>query len=566
MEQHPEGDFNVSSLHPEQCFAVIEQLIAILLISCSKLKVFIGRWQIIRTRLDALKVCITDVSESPHWSENELLTDLLPGVHATLLQTRELTQRCSDGSFGGKLLMQSDLDVVAAKLNLHVHDLELLIKTGVLNKSNAIVLARPGPGAGREEVCLFARDLFARVQIGHTDFKRKALESLIQLLSEDPKNAVLVAREGDMACLVHILDSPNVLKELAVEAVAILAQTDGCRHGLVIEGALGPLVRMLETSGAACKEKAALAIEGLTRDGENAWALAAYGGVSVLIEVCQSGVAAVRAPAVGALRNVAGVKEIRQAMAEEGAIPVLLSLAVSDSIPVQENAIECLHALASNDEKMRQMIAGEGGIQSLLGLLSEQATPKSQELIIRAINSLSASLTAAKALISASGFLKQLASVLKNGHSTVQQLAASAICNLSFNKETKKALGEAGCIPPLVKMLEAKPSTSQEMAAQALSSLLVVETNRREFVKDDKSVARLVQLLDPRNQTVAKKFPLSALLALSTSKSCRKKIAMAGACQHLQKLAEMEVTGAKKILQRIAGSRLRNIFSRRWRD
>lgn len=131
---------------------------------------------------------------------------------------------------------------------------------------------------------------------------------------------------------------------------------------------------------------------------------------------------------------------------------------------------------------------------------------------------------------------------------------------------TKKALGEAGCIPPLVKMLEAKPSTSQEAAAQALSALLVVQTNRKEFIKDDKSVARLVQLLDPRNQTVAKKFPLSALLALSTSKTCRKKIATAGACQHLQKLAEMEVAGAKKILQRLAGSRLHNIFSRRWRE
>ncbi|KAH9313705.1 hypothetical protein KI387_022332 [Taxus chinensis] len=570
MEQVPDGSpggARVDELHPEQCLAVIEQLLPLLLITCSQIKVFIGRWQIIRTRLDALKVCITDVSESPHWTENELLTDLLPGVHATLLQTRELTRRCTDGSYNGKLLMQSDLDVVATKIKLHVHDLDLLIKTGVLKQSNAIVLAQPGPGAGREEVCLFARDLFARVQIGHTDFKRKALESLVLLLTEDPKNALLVAQEGDMACLVHVLEcSSNALKDLAVVAVAVLAQTDGCRHGLVVEGALGPLVRMLETGGSACKEKAAVAIEGFTRDGENAWALAAYGGVPALIEVCRTGATGARAPAAGALRNVAGVEEIRKAMAEEGAIAVLLNLASSDSIHAQENAIECLYALASNDEKMRQMIAGEGGIQSLLGLLSEPATPKSQELIIRAINSLSASIIAAKTLISSSGFLKQLASVLKNGHSTVQQLAASAICNLSFNKETKKALGEAGCIPPLVKMLESKPSSSQEMAAQALSSLLVVETNRREFVKDDKSVSRLVQLLDPRNQTVAKKFPLSALLALSTSKSCRKKIAMAGACQHLQKLAEMEVVGAKKILQRIAGSRLRNIFSRRWRD
>lgn len=551
----------------EEFLAIVQRLIPILLISASTIKVFIGRWQIIRTRLEQLKACVTSIAESPHWTENDLMKELLPDVRSSLEQARDLAKQCSEMSYSGKLLMQSDLDVVAAKLNLHLHDLDLLIKSGVLRYSNAIVLSMPGRGAGRDDVVFFIKDLFARLQIGNADFKRKALESLVQLLAEDDKNAVLVAGEGDIGYLVHLLDSNiTVIRELAAMAVSVLSLTDGCKHILVVEGALGPLVRLLESGSSFCKEKAAAAIEGLTSNAENAWGVAAYGGVSVLIHICKSGTPAAQAMAAGALRNVAAVEEMRRTMAEEGAITVLLNLVSSGMPSAQENAIECLHAMASQDEKMRQMIAREGGIQSLLHLLEEPTTPKSQELVIRAINSLSASLSTAKALISSSGFLKQLASVLKNGHSTVQQLAASAICNLSFNNETKKALGEAGCIPPLVKMLEGKPSTSQEMAAQALSALLVVQTNRKEFIKDDKSVSRLVQLLDPRNQTVAKKFPLSALLALSTSKTCRKKIATAGACQHLQKLAEMEVAGAKKILQRLAGSRLRNIFSRRWRE
>eukprot|EP01018_Ginkgo_biloba_P037605 Gb_11306 [translate_table: standard] len=557
----------MDGLCPEQCLTIAQQLIPILLISASTIKVFLGRWQIIRTRLEQVKACIFAVADSPHWTENDLIKELLPNVYSTLQQARELAKQCTDLSYNGKLLMQSDLDVVATKLSLHLHDLDLLIKSGVLRQSNAIVLSWPGPGASRDDVVFFIKDLFARLQIGNTDFKRKALDSLIQLLTDDDKNAILVANEGDIGYLVHLMDSNMlVLREQASVAVSMLALTDGCRHSLVVEGSLGPLVRLLDSGSSLSKEKAAAAIEGLTSNSENAWAVAAYGGVSALINACRSGTPGVQAMAAGALRNVAAVEEIRKSMAEEGAIPVLVNLVSCGTAFAQENATEALCTLAFHDEKIRQMIAKEGGIQSLLHLLDESTTPKAQELVIRAIHSLSASVSTAKALISSSGFLKQLASVLKNGHSTVQQLAASAICNLSLNNETKRALGEAGCIPPLVKMLEAKPSSSQEMAAQALSSLLVVQTNRREFIKDEKSVARLVQMLDPRNQSVAKKFPLSALLVLSASKSCRKKIATAGACQHLQKLAEMEVAGAKKILQRIAGSRLRNIFSRKWKE
>lgn len=100
----------------------------------------------------------------------------------------------------------------------------------------------------------FIKDLFARLQIGNADFKRKALESLVQLLAEDDKNAVLVAREGDIGYLVHLLDSNiAVIRELAAMAVSVLSLTDGCKHILVVEGALGPLVRLLESGSSLCK-------------------------------------------------------------------------------------------------------------------------------------------------------------------------------------------------------------------------------------------------------------------------------------------------------------------------
>jgi len=184
----------------------------------------------------------------------------------------------------GKLLMQSDLDVVVNKLNLHQCDLEILIKSGVLRESShAIVVSRPGPGASRDDVIFFVKDLFARLQIGNTQLKEKALISLVQFLQENNKNIII--DEGlDIGYLVHLLDS-NIftIRENSVIAVSILAKSDSGKPCLVGEGVnvIAPLIRLLESGTSVANEKAAEALLGLTVvswepnhiDRENAWAV-----------------------------------------------------------------------------------------------------------------------------------------------------------------------------------------------------------------------------------------------------------------------------------------------------
>ncbi|KAJ0110790.1 hypothetical protein Patl1_01942 [Pistacia atlantica] len=121
----------------------------------------------------------------------------------------------------------------------------------------------------------------------------------------------------------------------------------------------------------------------------------------------------------------------------------------------------------------------------------------------------------------------------------------------------------------LVKLMECpKPVGLQEAATQAIVSVLTVRSNRKELVRDEKSVMRLVQMLDPKYEAVNKTFPVMVVAAVLSggSNGCRKRLVAAGAYQHLQKLAEMEVAGAKKVLQRLAGNRLKSIFSRTWRE
>ncbi|TQE07747.1 hypothetical protein C1H46_006680 [Malus baccata] len=610
---------------------LINSTLSLLLHSSLTVRSFVGRWTALHSKLASLHSSVADISDSPHWAQNPLLHTLLPQLLSTLQRLTALADQCTDAEFaGGKLLMQSDLDMASSSLSNQLRDLDLLLRSGVLHQSNAIVLSHPAPGSDKEDLSFFIRDLFTRLQIGGVEFKKKALESLLQLLNGDNKSSGLVVREGNVAYLIHLLDfhhQPSVreqaifavcllataddessrkavfeegglgpllrilesgsthlkekaamadhqpsVREQAIFAVCLLATADdeSSRKAVFEEGGLGPLLRILESGSTHLKEKAAMAVEALTADPENAWAVSAYGGVSVLIEACRSGSPATQTHAAGAIRNVANVEEIKTALGEEGAVPVLIQLLLSGTITAQEKSANCIAILASSDEYFRALIIQERGLQRLMHLIQDLPNSDTLEHVLRAITWLSASDSCSKILSSSTIFLIQLGEFIKQGNTTLQQISASLLAHLLVNVSdgNKRALGS--CMGSLVKLMESpKPVGLQESAAQSLVSLLTVRSNRKELVRDEKSVMRLVQMLNAKSQEmVASKFPVTVVAAVLSggSDGCRKRLVAAGAHPHLQRLAEMEVAGAKKALQRLAGSRLKTIFSRTWRE
>ncbi|RZR73603.1 hypothetical protein BHM03_00026358 [Ensete ventricosum] len=565
---------------------VLHHLLPFLLAAALSARSLVGRWRLLHSKLSFLGAALADAAASPHWPSNPLFCDhLLPALRATLRSLRVLSARCLDPSLStGKLRLQSDLDIAASALTLHLHDLHLLLRSGLLhhdaspsNSSSAsdddaaIVLSLPGPSASRAEVVLFIRDLFARLQIGAIDLKHQALDSLLDLVAADPaKFSRLVAEEGDLPPLLRLLDaSDHSLRDRAAAAVSLLASaSDASRRAIFEEGVLGPLLRLVDYGPPALKERAAAAIQAMTADPACAWAVSAYGGVSVLVSACHSGsgTPVVQALAAGSLKNVAAIDDIRSAMAEEGAVPALVDLVVSGNLEAQKNATLCLASLASmGGAEIRAAIMQESGLLHLLQFLREAPDPEAIDHALRAISALAASSPAAKLLSSSAPFFAQLTDLVKRGSAGVQQLAATLVADLSPGEDIKRSMAES--MPALVKMMEcSKPASAQEAAAGALTSLLSVRSNRRELSRDEKSVTRLVQMLDPRNEAVGKELPVAVALALTAGAGggARKRIAEAGACRHLQKLAEADVPGAKKALQRIAGGRLKNLFSIAW--
>ncbi|XP_019159261.1 PREDICTED: uncharacterized protein LOC109155979 [Ipomoea nil] len=544
-------------------------LLSQLLPSSLSIKSFSSRWQVIRSKLATLKSLLAEISESPRWSDNSLLPTLLPSLLSTLQRVDALCRQCSDASFTpGKLLMQSDLDMAAGWLSKQIHHLDLLCRSGVLRQSTAIVLSHPSSASTREDLVLFIRDLFTRLQIGGAEFKKKALESLVQLLSGDEKLAGVVAKEGRIGYLINLLDlnADPVICEQAVMAVSMLASSSNqARNCVFEEGGLGPLLRVIDSGSMTMKENAALAVECLTSDPENAWAVSAYGGVPVLTELCKSGSVLAQIHGVGAIRNVCTNEDVRIALADEGAIPVLLQLMVSGKELAQEKAANSVATLASSGEYYRDLLLKEKGLYKLLHVLQESAASETVEHVLRAIHSLSACEQTSRRLSSSTTFIVQLSELIKHGTMMLQYISASLLANLPISEGNKRAI--AGCMGSLVKLMQsAKPDGLQEVATNALASLLTVKSNRKDIVRDEKSVMLLTQMLDPKSDLVSKKFPVAVVAAVMAggSKGCRKRLMAAGVHAHLQRLTEMEVPGARKALQRLSGNRLKNIFTRTW--
>ncbi|CAH2052050.1 unnamed protein product, partial [Thlaspi arvense] len=481
---------------------LITNVLSLLLLSSLTVRSFIGKWQILRSKLFSLHSSLSFLSESPHWSQNPLLHTLLPSLLSNLQRLNSLLHQCSAPSFsGGKLLMHSDLDIASSSLSTHISDLDLLLRSGVLHQ-NAIVLSLPAPTSDKDDIAFFIRDLFTRLQIGGAEFKKKSLESLLQLLTDSEKSARIIAKEGNVGYLVTLLDLHHhpLIREHALAAVSLLTLSSvDSRKTVFEEGGLGPLLRLLETGSPPLKTRAAVAIEAITADPETAWAISAYGGVTVLIEACRSGSLEVQEHIAGAISNIAAVEDIRTMLAEEGAVPVLIPLLTSCSSSV---------------------------------------------------------------LSSSTGFIIQLGEFVKHGNVILQQISSSLLAKLTISDGNKRAISD--CLISLIKLMESpKPAGLQEAATEAAKLLLTVRSNRKELMRDEKSVIRLVLMLDPRNERmVAKELPVMVVAAILSggNNPARTKLISLGADRHLQSLEELEVSGAKKTLQRLAaGNRLKSM-------
>lgn len=439
-----------------------------------------------------------------------------------------------------------------------------MLRSGVLDGGvsgcGAIVVSPPA----REAVRIEVRNLLTRLQIGTTESKNSAIDSLLGLLIEDDKNVLIAVAQGIVPVLVKSLDSSSPeMREKIVAAIARVSTVDSSKHVLIAEGLLllNQLIRVIESGSGFAKERACVALQALSFSKENARAIGSRGGISSLLEICHGGTPNSQAMAAGVLKNLAQFEEIKENFIEENAIPVLISLSATGTPLARENSIGCLSNLVHNDETLKVLVAREGGVETLKNYWDSIPVGKGLEPAVEFLKNLASCHPIGEVLIS-QGFTLRLLPLLNCGVLTVRIAAAGAVYELGFCSKARREIGECGCVSALVRMLDGKAVEEREAAAKALSNLLVCTFNRKIFRKEERGIVSTVQLLDPLTKNLDRKWPIAVLATLVSSKKCRKQIVGAGACVYLQKLVELEVEGAKKLLDSLGRGKLWGVFAR----
>lgn len=540
-------------------------LISSLLDGIPHAETFKGKWSLIRAKLTELQSQLTEFAEFSNSSSSiPLSLDLLQSISQTLSDAVSLCEKCQTRNFSeGKLRTQSDIDSVVAKLDRHVKDSEILIRSGVLYDG---VAPSSSSSSKREAARAESRGLITRLQIGSPESKSSAMDSLLRLLEADDKNVVIAVAQGIVLVLVQLLDSSSSsweMKEKAVAAISMISMVGSSKHVLIAEGlsVLNHLLRILDLGSGFAKEKACVTLQALTFSKENARAIVSRGGVSSLLEICQAGTPGSQAFAAGVLRNLAVFSEVRENFVEENGVVVLMGIASSGTASAQENAIGCLCNLVSEDESLKLLVFKEGGVECLKNFWDSTPTVQSLEVAVDLLRHLASCPTIAEVVVS-DGFIGRLVGVLNCGVLGVRVAAARAVYELGCSTRFRKEIGECGSIAPLIRLLDGKAVEEKEAAAKALSILMLYAGNRKVFRKDERGILSAVQLLDPLIQNLDKKYPVSVLASLVHSKKCRKQMVAAGACVYLQKLVELDIEGSKKLLDSLGRSKILGIFSR----
>ncbi|XP_004232794.1 vacuolar protein 8 [Solanum lycopersicum] len=547
----------------------VNEFISSLISLSYSIKVFPVKWQSIRSKLEELLSSLSAIENCDSTENYPPLCSSLQAITATLKNCHELSRHCVEFSYSGKLLMQSDLDIVSTKLDNHIKSISEIYSLGLLTQSSAIIVPKPNLGASRDDIKFYIRDLLSRVKIGSSEMKKQGLIALNEIIQEDDRY-VKVAIEIDnlVSVLVSFLDlQEDNLQEEAAKALSVIAGFQSFRSCLISAGIISPLIRVLECGIGLSKEFATRCLQKLTENSDNAWSISAHGGVTVLLKICIEGDSLVSS-VCGVLKNLVGVEEIKRFMIEEGAVPVFIKLARCKDEVTQISSIDFLQTMASGDESTRQMIMKEGGIRALSRVLDPKSSSssKAREMSLRGIVNLCfTSVNSVNNLLNY-GFMDHILYFLRHGDGSLQELALKAafwLCGTS--DEAKKLMGDAGFMPELVKFLDSKSYEVREMAAETLSSMVIVPRNQKRFGQNDQNVGLLLQMLDPEEANFGnKKLLLSILMSLTSCNSARKKIANSGYLINIEKLAEAEVSDAKKIVRKLSSNRFRSILSGIW--
>nr|CAD1839478.1 unnamed protein product [Ananas comosus var. bracteatus] len=463
---------NVAEDDADPLAIILHRLLPLLLAAALSVKTFVSRWRLVHSNLLRLQSLLSG-SSCCHPLFVCLVRSLVPELSGLL----SLSRRCLDPSLpDGKLHLQSDLDIASSTLALRLHDLGLLL----LHSSSA-----------------------SSAIIGGLDLKLDALQSLQDLLDSGAAAAAeIVAGEGDTtAAVLRLLDHPVLRDRAAALTASLAAASAASRRAVFDEGGLGPLLRLLDPSLAAPPPPAT-------------------------VPPPPSPPSPPTPPPPGASRPTAASHPRRRLPRRRLRVPLRPR-------PRRRRAPE------SRRRRRRPRRHGRGGrrprarrsrrlrhagrpeerriVPPLPRLRRRRPDPIDPNPRIRTTAAPPiAGTVASPGLQQNSPLVAAILRAARRPRPPQRQRHGRGAARRPLPRRRRRQ--------PLPRAVHVRPREDDGIVeaadragdgARALARLLSVKSNRRELARDEKSVMRLVQMLDPRNEDVAKRFPVSVVLAMT---------------------------------------------------
>ena len=370
------------------------------------------------------------------------------------------------------------------------------------------------------------------------DVSREVAGALWTMSEKHAENKVLIAGVGGIPLLVDLLGSTTprtpILATNALSSLALGNPTNQTEISSLLVNML------LNATRPETQEAASNAMWRIVRENPgDELGIAQAGGAGSLVKLLR-GAKQPRVKAYALLSLSLAIDETNQAVvAEEGGVQPLVGLLASADAETREQAACALQKLAQNNSDTQVQIVKQGAVQPLIEILDQVSSDRTQEYAAAALSQLGLCRIGKHAIYRGGG-VAPLVNILCDRHrqADATQYAASALSRLAQETARKRTgptstaaesssqtsqaeqIAEAGAIEPLVALLSGeKGSEAQEESAGALEALARYASNRI-AISEMGGIGPLVTLLGSPNEKAREHAEL-ALVRLSIEGSTR---------------------------------------------
>ncbi|KAK9270022.1 hypothetical protein L1049_025595 [Liquidambar formosana] len=268
------------------------------------------------------------------------------------------------------------------------------------------------------------------------EVQRKAVVKIRMLSKENPENRVLIANNGGIPPLVHLLSYPDSkIQEHAVTALLNLSIDEANKKLIAREGAIPAIVEVLQNGTLEAKENSAAALFSLSMLDENRIIVGLSNGIPPLVDLLQNGTIRGKKDAATALFNLS-INQANKAIAiEAGIIKPLLQLLGDRNLGMIDEALSILLLLASHPDG-RQEIGQLSLIETLVEFIRE-GTPKNKECATSVLLELGSNNSSFLLAALQYGVYEHLVEITRSGTNRAQRKANSLLQLINTSEQIR---------------------------------------------------------------------------------------------------------------------------------